>query len=237
MLNQTPSFKEERKMKHLPAFIAALIITAILGCAMLAIGANALLNKNTVPVANAPANSTSSSDPSSGSTISIPNEPADPASQPGQLTNPKPSEHPGRTAKPRTDLHRQRWKDPDPLAQACRLIGLHEGTILARMDNEPGPTKIYGAKISMNTIKKTIRIWIATASVLAFLGGWSLLAHAPKPAPLDPSPTMSTSQIQVTPLPTLPPLNLNSTSSQLQPLNVAPLPQPRMFSRLRTSGS
>ena len=53
-------------MKHLPAFIAALIITAILGCAMLAIGANALLNKNTVPVANAPANSTSSSDPSSG---------------------------------------------------------------------------------------------------------------------------------------------------------------------------
>jgi TolA-binding protein len=46
-------------MKHLPAFIAAFIITAIVACAMLAIGANALINKNTVPVSNAPANSSS----------------------------------------------------------------------------------------------------------------------------------------------------------------------------------
>jgi vacuolar-type H+-ATPase subunit I/STV1 len=42
-------------MKTLPAIIAALAITVVIGVAMIAIGANALLNPNTVPVANAAA--------------------------------------------------------------------------------------------------------------------------------------------------------------------------------------
>lgn len=29
--------------------------------------------------------------------------------------------------------------------------------------------------------KLTLRIWITTASLLSFLGGWAVLAHSPKP--------------------------------------------------------
>ncbi len=40
-------------MKPLPAILASLAITAVIAIGMLVIGANALLNPNTVPVANA----------------------------------------------------------------------------------------------------------------------------------------------------------------------------------------
>jgi hypothetical protein len=33
----------------------------------------------------------------------------------------------------------------------------------------------------MKTSKKILRVWFALASVFTFLGGWVLLAHAPKP--------------------------------------------------------
>ncbi|MFN2145710.1 MAG: hypothetical protein ACK2T7_10185, partial [Anaerolineales bacterium] len=36
--------------KHWPAFLAALVMTSIIGLAILALGANALLNKNVLPV-------------------------------------------------------------------------------------------------------------------------------------------------------------------------------------------
>ncbi len=39
-------------MKHIPALFAALIMTGIVGLAMLGIGANALLNQNTAPTLN-----------------------------------------------------------------------------------------------------------------------------------------------------------------------------------------
>jgi len=42
-------------MKTLPALLFAFAVTALVGVAMLAIGANALLNRNTVPVASTPA--------------------------------------------------------------------------------------------------------------------------------------------------------------------------------------
>lgn len=48
-------------MKRLPAIIAALIVTGILGFAMFTIGANAMTNKNTVPTLNQPANSSTAS--------------------------------------------------------------------------------------------------------------------------------------------------------------------------------
>ena len=42
-------------MKRTPALIAAAIITALVACAMLLIGANAVLNTNTVPIQDSPA--------------------------------------------------------------------------------------------------------------------------------------------------------------------------------------
>jgi septal ring factor EnvC (AmiA/AmiB activator) len=44
-------------MKAFPAVIFGLVITAAIGATMFVIGSNALLNKNSVPVANAPASS------------------------------------------------------------------------------------------------------------------------------------------------------------------------------------
>ncbi len=41
-------------MKTFPAVIFAVLITAVIGVAMFMIGANALLNKNSVPVSNSP---------------------------------------------------------------------------------------------------------------------------------------------------------------------------------------
>ena len=42
----------------------------------------------------------------------------------------------------------------------------------------------------MKPFKKSLRYWIAIASVLSFLGGWIILAHSPKPVQPTNSPTM-----------------------------------------------
>jgi hypothetical protein len=89
----------------------------------------------------------------------------------------------------------------------------------------------------MKPLKNVIRIWIATVSLVGFMGGWLLLAHAGKPAPLQVQTPNS-----VTVLPTLPPLpsldsqSLGSSSFGFQS---QPVPQvsSRGFPRLRTSGS
>ena len=94
----------------------------------------------------------------------------------------------------------------------------------------------------MKTTKNGLRIWIASASVVSFMGGWSLLAHAPKPAPLvTSSQKPSVSAPALAPLPTLPPLpQLNGSGStqvqDLQPLQTMPQTQ-SFFPRMRTSGS
>ncbi len=88
----------------------------------------------------------------------------------------------------------------------------------------------------MRLIKNFIRVWIASASVAGFVGGWAFLAHAGKPAPLTGAVPAVT---QFSPLPTLKPLPpLEAFGSNLQPL--PSLPQTRTvlgFPRLRTSGS
>jgi hypothetical protein len=90
----------------------------------------------------------------------------------------------------------------------------------------------------MKSLKKAIRIWIATASLAGFMGGWLLLAHAGKPAPLQTQTSTS-----LTPIPTLPPLSslndgsFNSSSFGFQSLPSAPQVSSRGFPRLRTSGS
>ena len=90
----------------------------------------------------------------------------------------------------------------------------------------------------MIKLKNGIRVWIATTSVASFMGGWVLLAHAPKPAPTINQPAIS--EPTPTPLPTLPPLpSLNKQSNgvrQLQPLQPAQ-PSPIFQPRMRTSGS
>jgi len=52
-------------MKALPAILFALGITVVLALGMLVVGGNALLNQNTVPMANSPTTTVSANDPAS----------------------------------------------------------------------------------------------------------------------------------------------------------------------------
>lgn len=85
----------------------------------------------------------------------------------------------------------------------------------------------------MKAMRLALRVWIASMSLVGFLGGWVLLAHAPKPAPLVTSAPAST-EVSLPPLPTLP--ALGDGSVQLQPLTSLPQ-NSGVFSRLRTRGS
>lgn len=83
----------------------------------------------------------------------------------------------------------------------------------------------------MKPYKIALRVWILITSLVGFLGGWVMLAHAQKPAPLEPPAQMSA------PLPTLAPLPpLPDGSQQLQPIQPLPLMQ-SFLPRLRTGGS
>jgi hypothetical protein len=77
----------------------------------------------------------------------------------------------------------------------------------------------------MKLFKIGLRIWIMLTSVLSFLAGWIMLAHAPKPVQ-----NSSPSSANIAPLPTLSPLpdlgsgnNQNSWNLfQNSPLSVQP---------------
>jgi hypothetical protein len=96
----------------------------------------------------------------------------------------------------------------------------------------------------MKFLKIGIRFWITLTSVLSFLTGWVMLAHAPKPNQAG----FSSSNV-VAPLPTLQPLNslsLNSLSDfgsddnnfQNQPLfSVQPSVRSQFRPAFRTGGS
>jgi hypothetical protein len=87
----------------------------------------------------------------------------------------------------------------------------------------------------MKFTKTLIRVWIATTSVVGFLGAWGFLSHSPKPAPLINQPTVSLSS----PVDNLQILSLgqseNSFSSlqQMPTFSIGQSP----FSQLRTRGS
>ncbi|MEJ2263529.1 MAG: hypothetical protein P8X95_08785 [Anaerolineales bacterium] len=87
----------------------------------------------------------------------------------------------------------------------------------------------------MKSLKSGLRIWIASASLIGFLGSWGLLAHAAKPVPFEnANPPAITAPA---PPPTLQPLpSLNSPSINLQPLPPLPRTQ-RSQPFLRTMGS
>ena len=87
----------------------------------------------------------------------------------------------------------------------------------------------------MNFFKNGLRIWIALSSVAGFLGGWALLAHAPKPTQ---AAAQAPVQVDEAPLPTLAPIPglRQGSNSSLQQFQV--IPQSNRFgSRLRTGGS
>jgi hypothetical protein len=91
----------------------------------------------------------------------------------------------------------------------------------------------------MKLFKHGLRLFIAGSSVAGFLGGWSLLAHAPKPVaaesaqqPIEPAPTLA-------PLPTLEPVPSfeSGDSITIQPLPQLSIPRTNFRPRLRTGGS
>ena len=89
----------------------------------------------------------------------------------------------------------------------------------------------------MKVLKLGIRFWITLTSVLSFMTGWVMLAHAPKPH----QPSSAWTSIAA-PLPTLEPLNSLSGSddnnSQNQPLfSVQPSPRSQFRPAFRTGGS
>jgi len=90
----------------------------------------------------------------------------------------------------------------------------------------------------MKLLKIGIRFWITLTSVLSFLSGWVMLAHAPKPNQAN----FSSSSVAA-PLPTLEPLNPLSGSDdnnnfQNQPLfSVQPSVRSQFKPAFRTGGS
>lgn len=83
----------------------------------------------------------------------------------------------------------------------------------------------------MKSIQGLLRLFVLVGSMMGFLGGWAMIAHAGKPAPVQ-TPVI----INDTAPEALPPLQFDQPS-QLQPIQ--PLPQqPRSsLPRLRTRGS
>lgn len=91
----------------------------------------------------------------------------------------------------------------------------------------------------MKILKIGIRFWITLTSVLSFLTGWVMLAHAPKP-----TPAFSNSANISAPLPTLEPLRPLSEGGsggdnlQNQPLfSVQPSVRSQFRPAFRTGGS
>jgi hypothetical protein len=89
----------------------------------------------------------------------------------------------------------------------------------------------------MKLLKIGIRFWITLTSVLSFLTGWVMLAHAPKP-----NQAIFSSSNVAAPLPTLEPLNPLSGSDdnnfQNQPLfSVQPSVRSQFRPAFRTGGS
>ena len=86
----------------------------------------------------------------------------------------------------------------------------------------------------MKLLKIGIRFWITITSVLSFLMGWIMLAHAPKP-----NQASSPSTNIVAPLPTLQPLfSSDDDSLQNQPLfSQQPGPRSQFRPAFRTGGS
>ena len=105
----------------------------------------------------------------------------------------------------------------------------------------------------MTPLKLGLRIWIALTSIVSFLGGWALLSHAAKPAPLFPEntgtqPSVISADSQGVVAPTLAPIpsldslvannsSTTTTSTNIQPLFSNPSVATSNLPRMRTRGS
>lgn len=93
----------------------------------------------------------------------------------------------------------------------------------------------------MKPLKLTLRIWLAVTSVVSFLAGWVLFAHAGKPAPLFSSQAGQSEPVSApVQMPTLEPVpSLDSlVNNGAQPLQAAPsFTIMRSSPRLRAMGS
>jgi len=93
----------------------------------------------------------------------------------------------------------------------------------------------------MKLLKSALRFWITTTSVISFVGGWIILAHAPKPAQLK----SLTANDNTAPLPTLEPLpplssriNTEENNFQNPPLfSIQPQTRARVNPFFATGGS
>lgn len=63
----------------------------------------------------------------------------------------------------------------------------------------------------MKFLKLGLRLWITVTSLLTFLVGWIMLAHAPKPSPSSPAAANSVAAVPT--LAPLPPLSGNNNSN------------------------
>ncbi len=92
-----------------------------------------------------------------------------------------------------------------------------------------------------------LKVWIAIASVVAFLFGWIVLGHSGKPATAsaastdpnttasDPASAANYSSLPV--LPTLTPLQSSGSNFSLQPLQQSQQPSFNFLPSFRTRGS
>lgn len=69
----------------------------------------------------------------------------------------------------------------------------------------------------MKLLKFGLRFWITLTSVVSFVGGWIMLAHAPKPDQQNSAYSSITSVPTLEPLPPLSDFNAVGNDNQSQP--------------------
>lgn len=91
----------------------------------------------------------------------------------------------------------------------------------------------------MRLLKLGIRFWITVTSVVSFLTGWIMLAHAPKPAQASSASTNISAALPTPePLRPLSDFGSDEDDSQNQPLfNVQPSVRSQFRPSFRTGGS
>lgn len=81
----------------------------------------------------------------------------------------------------------------------------------------------------MKPITYVVRVFVLLGSLAGFFSGWALLAHAPKPASVEPSVSSAAPAL-------LPPPSFD-VPSRMQPLSPLPPMSQMARPRLRTRGS
>jgi hypothetical protein len=90
----------------------------------------------------------------------------------------------------------------------------------------------------MKFLKFGLRFWITITSVVSFLTGWVMLAHAPKPSPLSLRSTIAAQVPTLEPLPPLSSFDPDQGDSQNQSFfNLQPSTRSQFRPAFKTGGS